>query len=274
MTATQPALFADCPPAPPTRRGWAALPLVEHVVQVDDASATGRHKLTFRYRRLQSWTDGQVDAATRLITLYFQHFGGFRLADQAVLRAWIDALDLYSEEEVRWALRAKWRSIQGATVEERRDKRKFVARPDTFPLTIGHWLEQSPEHQQRTAAAREAEHRRALDAVCAARASAPNPSVPQSLNPCAEDAARAQRVEERRASAAQTREQLAARNADYWGGLSDAQRGAAMRATDPAWKERCREWQMNPEDPQLDLVRRDWARKWAELKWPPREVAS
>ncbi len=234
-------------------RGWAALPQVEKVVELSEPGATGRRKLTFRYRPLPIWTPEQVAQAEQLIGLYFQHFGGFRLADQAVLRAWIEGLGLYSAEEIRWAMRAKWQSLQSSNDAERRDKRKYVARPDKFPQTIGHWLQQAPEYQARLHRELEAQSRQRIDALNAAGQRAAEQS-------CA-SAAAAQA--ERRARDAELESQRRA----FWDGLSTAQRSAAVQATEAQFRAQCANYGHDPEDPQFDDLRCALAISWARLKW-------
>lgn len=291
--SAQPALFPDpvvrsstsqsgaCP-APVVRsstshtpRGWRALPLIEKTVELPEPGVTGRRKLRFSYRPLAAWSDDLVRAAERLIGLYFQHFGGFRLADQAVLRAWVEALADFTAEEIVWALRAKWQSLQSANAEERRDKRKYVARPDKFPATIGHWLQQAPEHQERIHRELEASTRRRMDALNATRAvglaSAPagvgQASAPVSMGqaspPVDASAAKAARAQ-RNADLERERQQ-------FWDALSDSQRRAAVKATDSQFLAQCANYGRNPEDPQLDDLRRALALNWARLTWPPND---
>jgi len=227
-------------------------------VELHEPGATGRKKLTFRYRPLPIWAPELVAQAEQLIGLYFQHFGGFRLADQAVLRAWIEGLGLYTAEEIRWALRAKWQSLQSSNDAERREKRKYVARPDKFPQTIGHWLQQAPEHQERLHREQEAQARQRIDALNATRAVAPV-SGPADLS--------AERDARRQRDAALEHERQA-----FWNALSDAQRSAAVRATESQFRAQCANYGCNPEDPQLDDLRRAIALNWARIKWGETEA--
>ena len=232
------------------RRGWAALPLRERVVNAGK-NAAGRSKLTFRYRPLAAWPAELLDQAEILVELYFQHFGGFRLADQAVMRAWVEALGMFTADEIRWALRAKWRSLQGVSPEEIIEKQKFRAAPANFPRYIGYWLEQSPEHQARQAEARRKEAARRIDDLAAIGRAGGGAGVSPASPPASQP-----KVDHR------------ARREAFWQQLSDAQRAAARRAVEPQFKERARTWGMNPEDPQLDGVLRDMAVNWATFTWP------
>jgi len=263
--SAQPALFPLPGEPPPGRaaRGWAALPQVVKTVELHEPGATGRKKLTFSYRHLPIWSPEQVAQAEQLIGLYFQHFGGFRLADQAVLRAWIEGLGLYTAEEIRWALRAKWQSLQSSNDAERRDKRRYIARPDKFPQTIGHWLQQAPEYQARLHREMEAQSRQRIDALNAARQRAAERACVRAAAAQAERRARDAELESQRRA--------------FWDGLSAAQRRAAVQATESQFRAQCANYNRDPEDPQSDDLRCALAISWARLKWglsgAPQETA-
>ena len=265
-SAPQPALFPDAIsasprlPVPVSRRfGRGATPKTRFVAEFPAPNPAGLRRLTFAYRRLKRWQEAHLLAAHDLVKHYFAVLGGFRLADDAIVRPWHDVLagGLFTADELRWAIDAKAASLQGETPEERRDLRKYLTTPDGFLARAGYWLEQSPQYQTRVSEERRREMARKLDEARAAAVAAETGQP----GPAAADREKARAA--RRAADE-------ARRLAYWNGLSDAQKTAARKAVEGRFKEyiavRCGE---NPQDPKFDDLFRGWCINWAILKWPP-----
>ncbi len=179
--------------SPQSVRGRGATPRVEKAVELDKPNPCGRRRLRYRYRPLQRWAPEQIDLAERGLLYYFRRLGGFRLADDGLMRQFIECLDYVSEDAVEldvspavvlaWAIDAKADSLAPTEQQDKRFKATFRGRPDTFfaPARLDQWLDQSRECMDRraargraqreaaTAASRAREHARAHPPVRADR---------------------------------------------------------------------------------------------------------
>ncbi len=272
----QPALIPDCVP---TRRGREATPQVERTWTAPRPNPGGRSKLTFRFRPLQRHCGPAAaelanttlwpyvarprrlvwNIACNLIAEFFQHVGGFRVADDAVVAAWADlvAAGDFTAQEIRWAIAAKAASLADPDEAVQCEKRKYRGKPESFPRNVAYWLEQAPEYQALLVEKKLRQRSRTIDDVVAHRRQAERSDA----------AGRHARAEQRR----QARTAAADRRRMYWERLSGARRQAARRAVEPRFKERCGQWGENPEDPKMDPVLRDMAIDWATYKWPPKD---
>lgn len=247
------------------------MPLVHESVELDGHNATGRQRLTYHYKRPRTWSDDErLLAARRLIERYFMAVGGFRLACQRVMAAWYAALEIYNEEEIRWAIDAKAASLKGATREETREKRMFANRPENFPDAVGHWLQQSPQWAARRDREEESDRRRRdlkIDERMRAR------QAEDDRFRATGDTAGLARVQAARE--ARSRELDIAREAAEkraWDQLSQKQRWAAIRATESRFRQQAECSHLNPEDPVLDVIRRSHALHWADRQWPHLQI--
>lgn len=272
-----PADAGSTQPRAVSRRGWAAIPVRERVVELQDLNATGRSKLTFRYRPLRTWIPARLDVVEFLLVEYFRLFGMFRLVDQAVMRAWYEGVwgladsadPLFSAEEVHWAMTAKMASLQGDSAEETRSNRAaFTARPESFPRTIAYWLEHSPQWRAQNQAAREGAERAKLNAALGdlIRQGAER----DRLLAAGEFDELERRRLARQAEMLRTQEQINEREHAEWTALNPQKRTAAISAVRRQFADyvsRDRQ-HPNPEDPYWDALLTSWALSWARQQWP------
>ena len=146
------------------RRGRGATPRTEKHVDLDKPNPCRRLRLRYRYRPLRAWTPEQIDLAERGLLYYFRRVGGFRIADDSLMRAFIGCLDYVAEDAaelgvapavvIGWAIDAKSASLRGDTAEDTRSKATYRGCPDTFftPARIDQWLDQSKDCMDRRAA--------------------------------------------------------------------------------------------------------------------------
>lgn len=234
--------------APRATRGRGATPIREHVMTLKQANPTGRRKLVFRYRPLKRHVH-VLPVAERLVAVYFAKVGGFRLADDEVMRLWGDALADYSEQEILWAIEVKAASLVGMDAAETAFKATFRGSPAGFIARgIGYWLEQSAAYRDALAdrgrGDAEALHRRLTELRCSGSHTDVNcgapatPSRPRNASPDA----------------------ILSR-------LSDTQRTAALRAVDAAFRSLCANygWE-NPAE--HGEQRAAMAAAWAVRQWP------
>ena len=243
------------------RRGRGAVAVRRITVRLRARNVAGRSKLLFAYRPLKTWKEPTLRLVHELLARYFAMIGGFRVVRDSTVRTWYKALasGLYTEQELRWAIDAKAVSLAGDTPAETRAKRRFVCGPGRFLDFAGYWLEQSPEYRARVAQRQESEQ-----AGHAARlAGARDAAVRREL-----DDIKAH-VEGRAALREGQRARADARRAAVWGSLSHARQAVARQATERAFRERCEQWGMAPDSPELVQLRTDYAINWAALKWPP-----
>jgi len=250
----------------PGKRGRGATPVYLRVVSLPEPNAIGRVKLTFRYRRLQAWDPDRLAVVEGLLERYFQAFGGFRRVNDAIVRAWYEALDDFTAEQIVWACKAKLSRLTSGTPDEVRKKLDFIAAPEKAPEYFGRWLVWSTEYQEKLERERAGARARELDAVRIASAQRDAEQRAQQSQEwrerqAQEEAERTQRLAERDA-----------RRRAYWESLSTNQRRVAFKAIEPTWLDRCKQWGANPEDPTLDQVHMDLAINWAQFQWPPRDV--
>lgn len=192
-TAAQPTLFPDAVAPASSRctgkRGRGATPITEFELRIGRANPCGRRKLTFRYRplkrhsmpyRLPSDQPSTLGVATKLLESYFQFVGGFRQVDDAIMRAWCDALADYTPEEIGYAIAAKAASLQSDDPDERRAKRMFANAPANFVRAscLDYWLEAYYDQHPR-ARPRDPETVRQLDELQVKR----QPETPAALQP-------------------------------------------------------------------------------------------
>jgi len=262
-TDQTPSLFSDpclsVPSVARSKRGRGATPLRDYSIDIGKPNPAGRRRLKFRFRPHQDWAAERLEQATNLVIIYFRELAGFDTADDAVVRTFYEGLDLYSAEELRWAIAAKAASLAGTTQEECQAKLLYRGRPQTFIARAAYWLEQSPEFQARVAKRRAAAEARQLETRMERLRAAERDRLD-------EDAA------QRAARAREREEQVRAREAAhlaYWDGLSSAQRGAAVKAVRTAFKQQMENNGRNVEDPAFDWLLRAMALDWAQRKWPP-----
>lgn len=245
----QPALFPCGAGFQPARRGWSALAKRHRVVEIEGRNAAGRVKLTFDYRPLHAWTPQQLDQAEALVELYFRHFGGFRKADQAVMRAWVEALSDFTVDQVKAAMRKKWRTINKGDKSAVADARQFIARPENFPATIGRWWDQSPEALEvRQKAEKQAETKRVDD--IRARLAEGDSNLSQRPDRAARQA------------------EADARRRAFWDALTISQRKAATAATRDTWRTLCANYGWREESDEAVEHHQVMAAKWAMAQWP------
>jgi len=252
-----PTLAQEPPPPQRIRKVWFA----------ERDNPCGRRKLTcdFRLReRDLAELDGRARwrHAANLLAEWFVQIGGFNRVDERRFRAWAKLLDVYTPQQIRWAISAKARSLRADTDTERRRKRQYVPRPENFNIEkVAYWLALSPAHQQHLVAQRTAGDnaalRRRLDEARRDRRGLSQSAAEATARQAARQTARAARVAER----------LAAEQR-FWEALSDAQRSAARRAV---WRHFCEYAErcgVDPDDGQLDAVLRSWQVDWARQQWP------
>lgn len=161
------------------RRGRGSTAPVVQELTADRPNPAGRRVMTIRFRPLERHWDAIRDpferrpksrwrVALNLLWEHFQLIGGFRVADDALVRIVADAFEAYPPDHILWAIRAKAASLTGADPVERREKRVFVPRPEKFyePRSLDYWIEQSPEGR---AAAAERDSRALADKLDALR---------------------------------------------------------------------------------------------------------
>ena len=244
------------------RRGRGAVAVRRVTMRLRGArNPAGRSKLLFAYRPLRSWRETTLRLIHEFLERYFARIGGFRVARDSTVRVWHEALasDLYTAEELRWAIDAKAASLAGDTPAETRAKRKFVCGPGRFLAFAGYWLERSPGYQARVERDRAIERDGSAARLVEARDAAARREL---------DDIKA-RVEGRSALREEQRARVAARRAAVWGSLSPARQAVALQATERAFRERCEQWGMAPDSPELAQLRVDFGRNWAAVKWPP-----
>ena len=164
---------ADLPNSPPPRRGRGATPratsavlagagyqAVEPTYRVRDlpgdhgfevrfrrANPFQRYALKFRFRPLKRFSQEQVRLACGLLCRVFCRLGGFRVADDLLVRVYCELLDEYEPREVAAAIDAKARSLAPDERLSRRDKVVFHSSPLSFAGRVEYWLQRSPEGQ-------------------------------------------------------------------------------------------------------------------------------
>ncbi len=230
----------------------------------------GRRKLTYDFRlrpRDLAERDGRPRwrLVANLLAEWFVQIGGFNRIDDRRFRAWAKLLDVYTPQQIRWALAAKARSLRADTDAERRHKRQFVPRPENFAVAkVEYWLQLSPAYQQH---------------LVAQRSAADNAALRRRLDDCATTARAGHAADHdhdqvsaarqrRQAEAAARRQQRDAADQAYWHALSAAQRRTARRAVwdrFAAYAARCG---LHPDDGQLDGLLRSWQVDWARRRWP------
>lgn len=303
MTAPAHDLFGDLL-AGGAARGRGATPRIERVVRSEQPNPAGRYELTYRYRPLQRHAapvrdhDGTTlkpahAVACNLAWLLFRAVGGFRLADDELVRTIADLLvsraggvePLYTAVDLRRAIEAKAASLRADDADAAREKRVFVPKPENFftERSLDYWIEQHPEtrrQRERAAAAQRRQSEAArLDAVVARRAAAPaaDPGPPAAAagarrpDPAAEafDAAVARRRSERRNQLAYTFTvgpaecalELHRRNVLFWETLDRRQRSAVLHRYDQerdTFKEMYAKY--CDDDAQSRKALRDWLR--------------
>ena len=253
---------AEISPAPAVRRrGRGATPVRRFVVTLPEPNPAGRHRLTFAYRPLRGSSERQLDTVHELLTLYFRAIGGFRIARDATMRLWCEALGggVYSAQELRWAIAAKAASLASDDPAERREKSAYRCSPERFITFASYWIEQSPEYQADVDRQRRANQERQRAAVAKVRAAEHRDDLDRL----------AAGLQERREAREQVRQAAEVRRAGFWAGLTEGQRSAALAAVRPRFTERCREWGENPGAATLAPVLIDMAVNWAILRWPP-----
>lgn len=126
----------------PGRCGRGATAIFNEIVDIDCGPPGRPHyrKLRFRFRPLGKWDAVRLASAKALITDYFRIFGGFRIATDAIVRVWYDALEDFTDEEVRFA-------FDGKTACD--PDNQFLVQVQNFPDKIAFYLEKSPSYQRR-----------------------------------------------------------------------------------------------------------------------------
>lgn len=212
MTAANANLFDPGPPRY-AARGRGATPQVQRVDRLERPNPAGRFEITYRYRPLQGWSSTQIAAAERLARLYFEQLGGFRIADDALIRTIIETLRVYSFEELVWAVLAKRASVSMRDGSLKISTLRFIASPVNFFGTgqIDRWVEQSREFQLRT------ERKQSADRI----------STQQQT--------RAQERRDQAAKLAQDQNDIE-RRAAFLAGLTPEQLAEARAAVEPKWR--------------------------------------
>jgi hypothetical protein len=258
------------------KRGRGATPRIERVWIAPLPNPVGLYKLEFRFRPLQRHSGRCVnprtlepllpprtvwEAACNLIAYYFQHVGGFRVADDAVVTAWADTLTRYTPREIQWAIDAKAETLAADTEEERREKRKYVPDPRTAPGKFDQWLQKAPEYwaddDPRVQAALAARRERRLKAIAARRE-----DYERLLR--ARDDERHQQERERFQRAAEESEEAEQR---FWQSLTDQQRADAIRAVRAECNKLAAAWGWPPDSPAHQRLLEQMALDWARKKW-------
>jgi hypothetical protein len=157
----------DGRPPPTGKRGRGATERIEREHVLTRPNPAGRIKLNFSFRPLRRHqvqivdpSDGQSKevwgVACNLLTEYFRQIGCFRVADDATVTAWSDAVlsPSYGPKRLAWAIAAKAQSLAATDAEEQRAKRMFAAHPLAFlrPGVLDYWIERSPDGQAEAAA--------------------------------------------------------------------------------------------------------------------------
>lgn len=261
--------------ARPTR-GRGATEILRFSHTLDKPNPAGRRALSFRFRPLKRCSKARLiavcgsnnDPSAGLLLRYFAKVGGFRLATDAIVRVWCDALRLddepeftavaqrlafgaeriiaqYSVAEFRWAIDAKAASLHSDDPDERRTKRKFVGAPETFvERALPVWLERSDEYQRLVKRRADKRFRERLDQVKVGDRPPIGNRPPDGQS--------------------EARRRLA------WECLSAVQRRAARLAVKQAFEQQLRGQGANPEDPAHDELYTAMATNWAADKWPER----
>lgn len=266
--ACQPSLFAELDLAGGAgfsarprvaRRGRGAVAVRRITVRLRTRNVAGRSKLLFAYRPLKTWNAATLRLVHGLLERYFARIGGFRVARDSTVRTWYEALasGMYTADELRWAIDAKAASLVGDTPAETRAKRRrFVYGPGRFLDSAGYWLAQSPEYKARVDGIRAGE----LEGSAARLAAARDAAVRRGLDDIKAGGVR------RAADRGEQRDSAAAHRAALWGSLSPARRAVALQATERAFRERCEQWGMAPDSPELVQLRVDYATNSAASK--------
>jgi len=267
----------------PPKRGRGATPRRIPAIALDKPNPVGNRKLKYVYRPLKRWSawhveviegaaavavesDSNLDLAERGLAYYFAMVGGFRLADDAVVRLFYDALAYFSDHAaelqvrpttlMKWAIDAKAESLRAETPEERAFKRNFIPRPDNFlkPGSLDGWLDKSEQraaHRRKLAGARHDAELQQQSQEYFARLPADGP-------PDNKERQRPRHVADAR------EERLLA----FYFSLPRDRQFRALHGVEPAWKRQCTK---NGEDPRSqtmqDLLRIQAAR-WACDAWP------
>lgn len=161
-------------------RGRGATEPLDWTQKFDAPNPTGGRTLRFKFRPLKAWSADRdrLRAACRVVIYYFQQIGGFRLADDAVVRRAWEALADLDERACRWAVDAKRRTLVDDCGQIAISKLDFVGHPQSFRYDV--WLEKSPRYQQLRARAAESQRARLRDQQRAAqRAAEPPPLSPE-----------------------------------------------------------------------------------------------
>ncbi len=161
------------------RRGRGATAPIAQELTADRPNPAGLRRMTVRFRPLERhWEatldpfDGRPKSRWRVaLNLLWEHFrlvGGFRVADDELVRIVADTFASYEPVHVLWALRAKAASLASDDPTERRAKRLYVPQPENFyaQRSLDYWIEQSPEWR---AAAAERDRRALADKLDAIR---------------------------------------------------------------------------------------------------------
>lgn len=265
VNTVQLSLLPDLPSTPAARRGRGAVPRIERVWRAPRRNPAGRYELRFRFRPLQRHRRPYADTgktywelACNLLAEFFQKVGGFRLADDAAVRVWADALEDFTPQEIRWAVSAKAASLSADDPDERAAKRRFVCRPERF--AFAYWLERSPHYQARSARAADRAIGGRVDEYVR-RWQAEREAARAVGELAAWEARRRRRLRE------EARQRQATEDA-AWDALTPAQRRTAVQAVMSGFRQYAANMGRNPEDPQLDALLRTWALDWARRKWP------
>jgi len=179
--ATPPVQFAHTLPRPnPAGRltlSYDFRPLKRHQVLIEEP-ATGQRKEVWR-------------VACNLLADYFARIGGFRVADDEIVRLWADAVLSadYGPRRIAWALAAKAASLTSDDPVERSAKRVFASHPARFiaRTRLDYWIDQSPQGRAESAADAQRRIAAKLDDLKAS-GSGPHPG-PQAPAPSAAPAA-------------------------------------------------------------------------------------
>jgi len=203
--------------------------------------------------------ESRLDLAERAITYYFKRIGGFRLADDAIVRLVYESLERYMDEAarlgitparlLRWAIDAKAKSLESTDPDERRHKRSFVPHPESFftAKALDYWLDRSEQWTEHLAKLRHAAQERQL----------------------------AHRIDEeatKRRSDGATEQQQSPDPLAFFGQLSPQQQRRAINHVKPDWLQQCANYGEDPDSPSMqDLLKRK-AASWAIYIWSPQEA--
>ena len=236
-------------------RGRGATPVTERTIRLEKPNPAGRSLLTFKFRPLKGWNNARLGAACELIVLYFRRLGGFRLADDAIVRAAYEILDPdtgYTYQEICWAIDAKVKSLQSNDPDERRAKRIYLGHPASFfSRNLCLWLERSDDYKAKVAKQNETIQRRVMDDIMARRCG---------TRPCSTGL---KPVNDRSAAGAA----LETERQTFWQSLTAVQRMTARRAIRPSIVQQAQNQGISPDDPKLDPVAETMAINWARARW-------